>query len=320
VITALKMLRKVRQGKNIEDALHILHSMPQYLREPGRDINGVEILGEIEYITELEIRHGSEVLGWLRHHISLLLVKYLVSIGADVNAKGDAFWYIGSIIHHAAVPGLLDVIEYLVSSQHVDVDLRDDKGQTALHWAAIFFKLPVAEYLILQGADVNARCNENKTALHHSAYYGFREMEELLVTHKADVNIQDNEGYTPLHHAANRGQLETVKFLITHAADVNITDNAGRTPLHLAADLGRLEIIKYLLTLAPDVHVRDNDGETILHHAAYWGDLATVQWLVTEAAANTSVTDSEGNTALDLARKSRYYYAPTVVMWLQNYI
>jgi hypothetical protein len=46
------------------------------------------MLGPIEYISGLEIEHGSEVLGWLEKYISLPVVMYLVSSRANVVAQG----------------------------------------------------------------------------------------------------------------------------------------------------------------------------------------------------------------------------------------
>jgi hypothetical protein len=61
------------------------------------------------------------------------------------------------------------VVQYLVSSHHVDVDLRDRRDRTPLHCAAFSGELNVVEYLITQGAAVNARDNKDMTPLHFAA-------------------------------------------------------------------------------------------------------------------------------------------------------
>jgi ankyrin repeat protein len=214
VVAALKMFRTVRKGKNKEDALRItqriLLSLPQHMRERGRDTLGRKIPGPVEYITLREIKHGSKVLGWLWGHISLLVVEYLVSTGADSLSQG--FFFKESIIHRAAIEGNLDVVEYLVSSHYVDVDLRSYDDWTPLHWAAESGKLKVIEYLqITQGADVNARSNNDWTPLRFAADMGYHEVVKYLLTHAADFNLKDNRGSTTLHIAAYRGRLETVQ-------------------------------------------------------------------------------------------------------------
>jgi ankyrin repeat protein len=54
--------------------------------------------------------------------------KYLVKLGADVNAAGQYGW---TALHAAAYQGMNDVIEYLVS-QGAKIDQKDEFGQTAL--------------------------------------------------------------------------------------------------------------------------------------------------------------------------------------------
>lgn len=92
-----------------------------------------------------------------------------------------------------------------------DVNRRDDKGKTALHWAASYYDW-----------------DELKTRL-----------AVLLVEAGADVNAIDDEGKTPLMYAVKEvglwrdTALESVGFLVSHGADVTMTDKDGKTALDL---------------------------------------------------------------------------------------
>ena len=55
------------------------------------------------------------------------------------------------------------VIKLLDSGE--DVNQRDEKGLTALHWAAALISTKTAALLIERGADVNARDNKGRTPL-----------------------------------------------------------------------------------------------------------------------------------------------------------
>ena len=92
-----------------------------------------------------------------------------------------------------------------------DVNRHDDKGKTALHWAASYYDW-----------------DELKTRL-----------AALLVEAGADVNAIDDEGKTPLMYAVKEvglwrdTALESVGFLVSHGADVTMTDKDGKTALDL---------------------------------------------------------------------------------------
>ena len=92
-----------------------------------------------------------------------------------------------------------------------DVNCHDDKGKTALHWAASYYDW-----------------DEMKTRL-----------AVLLVEAGADVNAIDNEDKTPLMYAVKEvglwrdTALESVGFLVSHGADVTMRDKDGKTALDL---------------------------------------------------------------------------------------
>ena len=71
---------------------------------------------------------------------------------------------------------------------------------------------------------------------------------------------------TALHEAANKGYEEIVKALVIAGAEVNAIDNTGRTALHWAVTT---EIVKALVIAGADL--TDNDGETALQFAKKGG-------------------------------------------------
>ncbi|PNX76560.1 26S proteasome non-ATPase regulatory subunit 10-like protein, partial [Trifolium pratense] len=81
------------------------------------------------------------------------------------------------------------------------------------------------------GADVNIKNNGGRTALHYAASKGRMKIAEKLISHNAKINIKDKVGCTPLHRAASTGNSELCEFLIEEGADVDAVDRAGQTPL-----------------------------------------------------------------------------------------
>ena len=67
--------------------------------------------------------------------------------------------------HHHSPAGWLPAIQYLVDDLHVDVNVRDHEGNTALHDAASRGDNEVIQFLVSHGADVKAVNREGKTTV-----------------------------------------------------------------------------------------------------------------------------------------------------------
>ncbi|KAF3457898.1 hypothetical protein FNV43_RR02558 [Rhamnella rubrinervis] len=82
-----------------------------------------------------------------------------------------------------------------------DVNLKNNGGHTALHYAASKGQLKIAEALIAHGAKLNLK---DKVAL-------------LLIRRGANVDVEDKEGYTVLGRAADDFRPILFTRLFAHA-------------------------------------------------------------------------------------------------------
>merc|ERR1712080_102728 len=88
---------------------------------------------------------------------------------------------------------------------------------------------------------INRHDNKGRTAMHFAASRGSDEIVHLLLEHGANPNLQDYNGNTPLHLAACTHHIRVITLLLRFGADVAATDAFGKTPLHLA--LSRLQLL-----------------------------------------------------------------------------
>ena len=127
------------------------------------------------------------------------------------------------------------------------------------------------ENRVKAGADVNVRNEDGETPLHWAARWNRNpEVIALMVRHGTDVNVQDKVGDTPLHWAASSNPNPAViDVLVRLGADANAQDEDGTTPLHWAANFNKNPaVIDALLDAGADASLKNNYGELPADYAA----------------------------------------------------
>ena len=204
----------------------------------------------------LLIEHGAEINSQCNEGLTPLLIASrsgnppliykLLSSGADIIFRDKKE---GNSVLHMATEKLLgrkpahkgqrDAVSLYVDGNYIDINVRNDKGQTALHQAVRNGKLDMVSLLIEKGIDVNTRDIEGRTALHEATFTlenTNKDILEILLKHQLDINSRDIEGRTALHLAAEFLNVEAVKVLLENQVEINIYDTQEKTPLHRACD------------------------------------------------------------------------------------
>lgn len=125
-----------------------------------------------------------------------------------------------SVLHFAAQRGNLGILNFVLSlSGHVDVDARDIRGQTPLHYAV--------------------QCKRTETI-------------DLLVARGSRVRAIDTNGCTVLHCAAMHNNVAAIKRLLELGAadDLLLLDRDERTPFQVALHWKASKSVQYIMDLS----------------------------------------------------------------------
>lgn len=207
----------------------------------------------------------------------------------------------------------------LLITDDVNLNERDDKGRTALHYAVMHNQLHAVKALIAKGASVNASDADGKSVLHYAHFANESVVKELLEK-RADVKAVDSKDRdTPLHSALKIWPAVNeafVKALINAGADVNAKNKNGATPVSLAIGHVSLETLKLFIT-AKNVNAKVvtilypiNDTKkqlidqkkdtTYFHLAAQKASVEVVEYLIS-LGANITAPNGRGELPLQSA-------------------
>jgi ankyrin repeat protein len=210
--------------------------------------------------------------------------------------------------------------------QHVDVNVPEADGTTALHWAVRQDDRDLVDRLIKAGANAKAANRYGVTPLYLACVNGSAPVIAKLLDAGADANSATTEGETALMTVARTGNVEAAKILIAHGADVNSKEQwRQQTPLMWAAAECHPEVEQELIAHGAEVNGKQVEwqwerqmtkeprekwmplgGLTPLHFAARQGCLAGAEVLV-KADAQINAVNPNGFSPILLAIINGHY-------------
>ena len=191
-----------------------------------------------------------------------------------------------------------------------DLEAKDWRGQTALHYAAQNSRAAAVSALVDAGANVNAEDREGGTPLHWAAFsksgaakwdsWEFTFARRCFPDHRLEGIASVIE--TVRHQAELvRSDPEVVRVLLDAGAKLSARDKRGATPLHYAAAFSpNPATVSALLEAGARASITDKMDSTPLHDAAGNGNAAVVMVLL-DAGAELITRDRKGDTPLHRA-------------------
>jgi len=184
------------------------YEMVKFLISKGADVN---TRTEWSNFTPLHIAASPVI------NVGAKVAELLIDEGADINAKnldGE------TPLDLADDPKILDLLRKRGGKSGAD---------DSIHVAAKKGNIKATKKHLDSVKDVNVKNGKGLTALHYAAGAGHKEIAEFLISKGADLNVRDNSGSSPLHNATD--YKEIVELLIAKGADVNAKNKGDSTVL-----------------------------------------------------------------------------------------
>lgn len=187
-------------------------------------------------------------------------------------------------------------MEYLLRTDGVRVNARDESQWTPLLSAASAGHLAVVRKLLAAGADATLANDSGRIPLHY--HRGNIDMIDLLLPVTGDVDCRDDSGSTPLARAAGPGHVDAMRALLGAGAKPNLQDKYGEQRVRRTSS--RCCKCSVAHHLRPGLLVVQRPGNTALHFACEERrDTAAI--LLVENGARLAVKNREKKTPLELA-------------------
>lgn len=160
----------------------------------------------------------------------------------------------------------------------------------------------VMKHLEKHPGDVNERDQRGLTALHWASYRGHLPVVRYLLERGAAPSLGNDAGYRPLMVASREGWSEVVACLLDGGADIDSVTADGRSALMFAALYAKnVGLIQILIGGGGNPNHRESSGATVLMYGAMGGNAAVASALL-RFGADLKAVDDQGRTALFFAR------------------
>lgn len=209
-------------------------------------------------------------------------IHTLIASGIDVNKKGSDG---RTCIMSATFKWRPNILPLFLTMNGVDLNVQDKLGHSALSLAASSNNVQAAQMLTTcsHEIDINIKDRKGKTPLHYAMSKCEMEMITILLDAGADPNAPDKDGVSPFMLSCKTNSVPIFQSLIAAGANVNSVDARGRTPAIWCCRQGSSDKLEVILRQEVDLNARDHVDDMSAFSQAVWKDQTKCAILIMES-------------------------------------
>lgn len=236
------------------------------------------------------------------------IIGLLTSLGVDMDHRNDK----GNTFFHCVVAnGHTDIIE-LFPSLITDNPTTNTCGTSVSALTQLIATLKPAAFEL-----INPEPFQDLPPLHLAACVGDFEATEILLAADAQIISSQKFKLSPLQLALkyNRRKLADFYLNLSTEKEINSCDISGRTALYEAVRIGQLDLVQSLIAKGGDLSIKSNHS-SIIHDAAASHNLDLVKFLHGKGH-DINVKDSTGDPPLEWACERNKNDLPMIKLLLE---
>ncbi|XP_046342376.2 putative ankyrin repeat protein RF_0381 [Haliotis rufescens] len=228
-----------------------------------------------------------------------MVTDLLAKDSVDINSRGQNG---GTALMWATWWHQSDVIDLLLS-KGADASLTDNDGNNILHNACIGGHLEVVQYILKKNiVDINCKGKHGMTPVMISLDVRHMLVFDFLVRREADLSHVDDNGNNILHLACLWGCKVIAKYILSkHIVDIDSKGQSSRTPVMMAAVSGHKEVFSLLVSEGANLSSIDASGNNILHLGCLGGSESIVQHILSHNVVDINAMNHDGSKATNIA-------------------
>jgi len=156
----------------------------------------------------------------------------------------------------------LNIVRWLAKQKTINLNTRDDKGQSAVFITAANGDYESLSILLEYKADPTVTDSHDRSPLFIASDRGHDKIvETLLKDENIDVEKASGSGKTPLYVCCENGHAYISRLLLEKGANVRHETCRAKIPLYVAAELGYADVVQELL-----LYTKEEDMFKLTHY------------------------------------------------------